>query len=99
MTVIRLLDGTKVYLHAVIDNFSRKILAWRVTENFAVETTVAILQEADRGTTTGRESPTLVADAGVENVNSEVDGLIESGLLRRVLAQRDVTFSNSLIEA
>ena len=60
---------------------------------------VTILQEADRGAATRDESPTLVADAGVENVNSEVDGLIESGLLRRVLAQRDVTFSNSLIEA
>ena len=47
MTVIRLLDSTKVYLHAVIDNFSRRILAWRVTENFSVATTVAILQEAD----------------------------------------------------
>jgi len=99
MTVIRLLDGTKVYLHAVIDNFSRRILAWRVTENFSVATTVTIVQEADRGAATRDESPTLVADAGVENVNSEVDGLIESGLLRRVLAQRDFTFSNSLIEA
>jgi transposase InsO family protein len=29
-TVIRLLDGTRVYLHAVIDNFSRRVLAWRV---------------------------------------------------------------------
>jgi hypothetical protein len=28
-TVIRLLDGTRAYLHAVIDNFSRRILAWR----------------------------------------------------------------------
>ncbi len=45
------------------------------------------------------ESPTLVADAGVENVNSGVDGLIETGLLRRVLALREVTFPNSLIEA
>ena len=26
-TVIRLLDGTRVYLHAVIDDFSRRILA------------------------------------------------------------------------
>jgi hypothetical protein len=49
MTVIRLLDGTKVYLHAVIDNFSRRILAWRVTDNFAVATTVAILQNAVLG--------------------------------------------------
>ena len=31
-TVIRLLDGTRAYLHAVIDNFSRRILAFRVAE-------------------------------------------------------------------
>ena len=49
MTVIRLLDGTKVYLHAIIDNFSRRILAWRVTEGFTVATTVAILHRCGPG--------------------------------------------------
>jgi putative transposase len=34
-TVIRLLDGTPAYLHPVIDNFSRRILAWRVADTFA----------------------------------------------------------------
>ena len=34
-TVIRLLGGTRVYLHAVIDNFSRRILAWRVADRCA----------------------------------------------------------------
>ena len=99
MTVIRLLDGTKVYLHAVIDNFSRRILAWRVTNGFAVAATVTILDDAVRGAVTRDESPTLVADAGVENVNAGVDGLIEAGMFWRVLALRDVTFSNSMIEA
>lgn len=98
-TVIRLLDGTKVYLHAVIDNFSRRILAWRVTDTFAVATTVAILRDAVQGAVARQQPPTLVADAGVENVNTGVDGLIESGMLSRVLALRDVTFSNSMIEA
>jgi transposase InsO family protein len=28
LTVLRLLDGTRAYVHAVIDNFSRRILAW-----------------------------------------------------------------------
>jgi len=28
VTIIKLLDGTKTYLHAAIDNFSRRILAW-----------------------------------------------------------------------
>jgi putative transposase len=27
VTIIKLIDGTKAYLHAVIDNFSRRILA------------------------------------------------------------------------
>lgn len=31
VTVIRLLDGTKVFLQAVMDNFSRRILSWRVS--------------------------------------------------------------------
>ena len=37
-TVIRLLGGTRAYLHAVIDNFSRRILAWRVADTFAPAT-------------------------------------------------------------
>jgi putative transposase len=37
-TVIRLLDGTRAYLHAVIDNYSRRILAWRVADTFAPST-------------------------------------------------------------
>ena len=29
-TVTRLLDGSRAYLHAIIDNFSRRILSWTV---------------------------------------------------------------------
>ncbi|HVH73100.1 MAG TPA: transposase family protein [Candidatus Dormibacteraeota bacterium] len=47
-TVIRLLDGTRAYLHAVIDNFSRRILAWRVAETFAPVNSVAVLLDAGR---------------------------------------------------
>ena len=50
-TVIRLLDWTRAYLHAVIDNFSRWILAWRVAETFAPVNSVAVLLDASRGAT------------------------------------------------
>ena len=43
--------------------------------------------------------PLLYADSGVENVNSAVDGPLFSGCLERILAQVEVAFSNSLIEA
>jgi Integrase core domain/short chain dehydrogenase len=75
-TVIRLLDGTKAYLHAVIDNFSRRILAWRVAETFAPANSVAVLVEAGRAATPSETTPVLLADAGVENVNAQVDELI-----------------------
>ena len=97
-TVIRLLDGTRVYLHAVIDNFSRRILAWRVAERFAPANSVAVLLEASRSATSS-DAPVVLADGGVENVNAEVDALINSGVLHRVLAFTEFKFSNSMIEA
>jgi transposase InsO family protein len=98
-TVIRLLDGTRAYLHAVIDNFSRRILAWRVAGRFDPGNAIAVLLEAGRSALGIQPPPTVMADAGVENVNKDVDALVESGLLRRVLAMSEISFSNSLIEA
>jgi transposase InsO family protein len=48
MTIIRLVDGTKAYLHAVIDNFSRRILSWRVGASFDTGNTVSVLLEASQ---------------------------------------------------
>jgi len=98
-TVIRLLDGTRTSLHAVIDNFSRRILAWRVADTFAPVNSVAVLVEARRGATPSQTTPVVLADAGVENVNAQVDDLITTGVLRRVLAFTELRFSNSMIEA
>jgi putative transposase len=98
-SVIRLLDGTRAYLYAVIDNFSRRILAWRVSEQFNPGNTVAILLDATHTGTESNAPPTLLADQGVENVNARVDELIESGALRRVLAQTEIACSNSMIES
>jgi transposase InsO family protein len=97
-SVIRLLDGTRAYLHAVIDNFSRRILAWRVADTFAPVNSVAVLIEASRRTTSDT-TPVVLADAGVENVNAQVDALIDAGVLRRLLALTELQFSNSMIEA
>ena len=60
---------------------------------------VAVLVEAGRGATPSATTPVVLADAGVENVNAQVDALIATGLLHRVLAFTDLRFSNSMIEA
>ena len=81
-----MLDGTRAYLHAVIDNFSRRILAWRVADTFDSGNTVAVLLEASRDAARVASAPVVLADAGVENVNAQIDALIASGVLRRLLA-------------
>ncbi len=96
-TVIRLLDGSKAYLHAVIDNYSRRILSWKVSSTFNPVATAEILLTASKGMADCK--PMLLADGGVENFNGAVDELVETGLLNRVLAQTEITFSNSMIES
>ncbi len=98
-TVIRLLDWTKAYVHAVNDNFSRRILASRVADTFAPVNSVACAARASRGATRSASAPVVLADAGVENVNAQVDETIATGVLRRVLAFTELRFSNSMIEA
>jgi putative transposase len=78
-TLIRLGDGAKVHLHVVIDNFSRRILAWRVSAKLEVASTLAVLH-AVGASLGGAEVPTVLVDAGVENVNGSVDALIAQGL-------------------
>ena len=63
-TVIRLLDGTRAYLHAVIDNFSRRILAWRVADTFAPVNSVAVLLDASRGATPSDDDASRVGGRG-----------------------------------
>src|SRR5262249_1409828 len=46
-----------------------------------------------------RLHPGPLADGGVGNVNGQVDELITTGVLRRVLALTELKFSNSMIEA
>jgi putative transposase len=99
VTIIKLLDGTRAYLHAVIDNYSRRILAWTLEDRLGSGGTCRILREAAVQLINRSGVTTIVADSGSENVNAEVDDVLGDEDLTRVLAQVEVTFSNSLIEA
>jgi putative transposase len=99
VTIIRLLDGTRAYLHAVIDNYSRRILSWRLEERLRNGGTCRILREAVVQLKDCPGHAIVVADSGSENVNGTVDDLLDDEELTRVLAQVEVTFSNSMIEA
>ena len=100
-TVIRLTTGIRIYFQAVIDNFSRRILAWRVSEKLSSATTRELLIEASQNLphAAANASVLVVTDGGSENFG-EVDKLLEdSNAPRRILAQIDIVCSNSMIEA
>jgi putative transposase len=81
----------------VIDNFSRRILAWKLAPHLE-PTTCQVLADASTQLPELDGPAILYADSGVENINGEVDDLLGLGKLRRVHAQVEVTFSSPLIE-
>ncbi|HMA91075.1 MAG TPA: DDE-type integrase/transposase/recombinase [Polyangiaceae bacterium] len=93
VTVIRLLNGTKLDLHGVADNFSRRLLAWKLEERLSPTTTCEELAEAAKCLPEARSEVTLLTDSGVENVNATVDEFLISGILKRVLAQVEIVGS------
>jgi len=99
VTIIKLLDGTRTFLHAIIDNYSRRILSWTLKSCLGSGATCRVLREAAMEIAGKVEGALLVSDAGSENVNRNVDDELAGIDLERVLAQVDVTYSNSMIEA
>ena len=107
MTIVRLTrlltDGTKAYLQAVIDNYSRYVLDSKVSADISAVNTrdllLSALAKAKMKILGDVGKPEVFSDGGPENDNADVAGLGALGLFTLTLAQIDVTFSNSLIEA
>lgn len=100
LTILRLQDGTRAFVQAVIDNFSRYVLAWKVAKDYGgLRTKELLLQAIAKATDLGLSVvPNVYVDSGSENLNEHVDGLVGSKLIARTVAQIDVEYSNSMIE-
>ncbi len=106
VTVFRTLDNTKAYIYLVVDNFSRAILSWRVSLKLSAETRLDTIREAYEryiSSDINDSSPDvqLIVDGGSENNNSVVVEYINSpGIsIKKIIAQQDIIFSNSMVEA
>jgi transposase InsO family protein len=98
-SVIKLIDGSRTYLHAIIDNYSRRILAWKLMPQLDVTLTSQLVRRVGEMLPDGLDDPKLLVDGGIENFNSAMDALLDTSAIARVLAQGDISFSNSMIEA
>ena len=100
VTILRLQDGTRAFVQAVIDNYSRYVLAWNVSPEYGGQKTqslltIALQKSMDLGISL---IPNVWVDSGTENLNQHVDQLVTENLIRRTVAQIDIEFSNSMIE-
>ncbi len=100
ITVIKLLDGTIAYVQAIIDNFSRLILAHAVSRSKTARETAALIRQARSALGVGEPEVTVVADDGGENVadNVDVSAALSDCDMTMLIAQTDILSSNSMIE-
>ena len=99
LTILRLLDGSRVFIQAVIDNASRFVLAHCVAQDYGGLRTRDLLVTALDEARQLPLVPNVYCDSGTENLNRDVDVLIKSNQMTRTIAQIEVAFSNSMIEA
>jgi putative transposase len=99
VTIFKTKDNLKHYIHFLIDHFSKKILGYRIEKQNNPKAIKQLIQDAYF-----RYSPKklqFLTDGGSENVNKTVSNFINSPSIsiEHIIAQRDVAFSNSMIEA
>jgi len=99
VTIFKTEDNIKHYIHVLMDHYSKKVIGYSVENSSSGKATRFLLQEAYN---LHRPKQTLfLTDSGSENVNKKVASffkLYKNTIIHRV-AQRDVLFSNSMIEA
>lgn len=75
VSVFRIVSGSKVYIQAIIDNASRYVLAWQVTQDYGGANTKTLIEKAfevANRLSANVGAPNLLADDGTENQNKDV---------------------------
>jgi putative transposase len=103
LTLFRTADNVKSYIYLIQDNFSRAILCARVSLKYSAEITLKNLERVHDQylAPAGIPYAQLVTDDGSENFGVVSDYVCNSRLpkIDHVIAQKDIVFSNSMIEA
>ena len=100
VSIYKTLDGMKYYIYSIIDNFSRKILAFDYSTELSAKTRLKSLKTAI-GSLDQKQNIELIVDGGSDNNNKTVSGFIKNchvNLVKKV-ALKNVVYSNSMIES
>jgi putative transposase len=100
VTILKTADNKKHYIHFLMDHYSKMILGYSVENSSNPKAIKKLLEEA-YFKHKNKELITFVTDAGIENVNTTVQAFLSSTNqdIKHLIAQKDIPFSNSKIEA
>lgn len=104
-TIWKMDNGTKAFIALVSDNFSKMILGWSIClQNKAlnVKQALDLAVKSIHQYHPNQVCTTLVADGGSENYAVVIDELLrqtDRPEITKVIALKDIRFSNSLVEA
>ncbi|MCK5677005.1 MAG: DDE-type integrase/transposase/recombinase [Flavobacteriaceae bacterium] len=99
VTIFKTADGVKHYIHFLMDHYSRMILGYTVEKSSNGQAIKRLLQNAY--IKFKPQNVTFLTDGGTENVNALVSNFLKSLVypIKHIIAQKDVIFSNSMVEA
>lgn len=102
VTIFRPMDNTKIYIYLIIDNFSRHILGWKAALKCNALISLENLKNvcAKYSLYDNSTQVELITDDGQEN-KGEVNEFVmkQTVNLKKLVAMKDIQFSNSMIEA
>ena len=99
VTIFKTKDLIKHYIHLLIDHYSKMILGVQIKSSSSGIAIKQLLQTACQEYKPNQIQ--LLSDGGSENVNKTVADFIDTNQIpiKHMIAQKDVVFSNSMIEA
>lgn len=97
------LDNVIFYIYTVVDNFSRKIIAWDISTKKCSKIRTDTVKQAIKNEfdiTIDNQSIDIIVDGGTENNNKTIHDFIKNCevTINKKIALKDVTFSNSIVE-
>lgn len=103
ITQLKTLDGKRYYIYIVMDNFSRKVLSYAVRDFISGEVMVKNVETAFKRASEIWKTLNvkLIVDGGSENNNVHMDKFISQSEINieKLVALRDIDYSNSMVEA
>ncbi len=97
---IKTMDGKTHFLQVVYDNFSRYVVAWRLSDRVCAANTERLLKQARRRAVISLDKSLLVVDGGTENTAKRIADAVAKfkPTLIRKIARTEIRNSNTMIE-